>query len=52
MSFNFRIQSDEARMFGPTLFFLLNSENLGLLSEKFEFMSEKSRGNVREFWSS
>ena len=53
MSENFTFRPDEARMFGPRYIFLAKFiKFLALiLSWKFEFMSGKSQGNVREFWS-
>ena len=50
---NFTFQPDEDRMFGPNVFFLAKFIKFAvpILSGKFEFTSEKSQGNVREFWS-
>ena len=53
MSENFAFRPDEARMFGPRYIFLAKFIKFPalILSWKFEFMSGKSQGNVREFWS-
>ena len=53
MSGNFTFQLDETRMFDPRYIFLAKFIRFPalILSWKFEFMSGKSQGNVREFWS-
>ena len=50
---NFTLQPDEDRTFGSNVFFLAKFIKFAvpILSGKFEFTSEKSQGNVRDFWS-
>ena len=54
MSGNFTFQPDEAVMFGPDVSVLLNFIKFlaPVLSGKFEFMSGKCQGIVREFGQS
>ena len=51
MSGNFTFQPAEIRIFSPNVLAKLMKFVAPILSGKFEFMSGKSHGNVREFWS-
>ena len=53
MSGNFTFQPDEAGVFGPDVSFFAKFIKFSapILSGKFEFVSRKCQGIVREVWS-